>query len=95
MSSGCSFISLVAFIHKNLVMIGILRSLSLFRRTQVKSFFAFLQPTSDLLGLIQVLAIVFGEEPPVFSRSASRPQPPPYPAAGATPYPTPGKRYFV
>ena len=49
-----------------------------------------LQPTSDLLGLIQVLAIIFGEEPPVFSRSALRPHPPPYPAAGATPYPTAG-----
>ena len=62
-----------------------------FRRTQVQVCIYFLQPTSDLLGLIQVLAIVFGEEPPVFSRSASRPQPPPYPAAGATPYPATGQ----
>ncbi|XP_063403448.1 tumor susceptibility gene 101 protein-like [Mytilus trossulus] len=31
-------------------------------------------PDSDLLGLIQLLSIVFEEEPPVFARSASRPQ---------------------
>ncbi|KAK6985507.1 tumor susceptibility 101 protein [Biomphalaria glabrata] len=44
-------------------------------------------PTSDLLSLVQVLALVFGEECPVFSRaSGPRPQQPlPYP--GQPPYP--------
>ncbi|CAC5394602.1 TSG101 [Mytilus coruscus] len=56
-------------------------------------------PQSDLLGLIQILVIVFSEEPPVFSRSASsqnRPPPyqggsqqPPYPAQGGFPMPQP------
>ena len=79
-------------LHKDLVMHKLVHSaVFVFRRTQVQVCISFLQPTSDLLGLIQVLAIVFGEEPPVFSRSASRPQPPPYPAAGATPYPATGK----
>ncbi|KAL5011153.1 hypothetical protein ScPMuIL_013458 [Solemya velum] len=47
-------------------------------------------PQSDLLGLIQILGIVFGEEPPVYSRMPPRPtytpgQPPGVPQA--TPYP--------
>lgn len=45
-------------------------------------------PQSDLLGLIQILLIVFGEEPPVFSRQshmAQTPSPNSYPVAG--PYP--------
>ncbi|XP_063294729.1 tumor susceptibility gene 101 protein [Pelobates fuscus] len=39
-------------------------------------------PPSDLLGLIQILIVVFGEEPPVFSRSAPPAQFPMYPATG-------------
>ncbi|XP_071135228.1 tumor susceptibility gene 101 protein-like [Mytilus edulis] len=56
-------------------------------------------PQSDLLGLIQILVIVFSEEPPVFSRSANsqnRPPPyqggaqqPPYPSQGGFPMPQP------
>ena len=46
------------------------------------------QPTSDLLGLIQVLVIVFGEEPPVFSKTAASNPPRPSYAPGGTPYPT-------
>ncbi|XP_063802420.1 tumor susceptibility gene 101 protein isoform X1 [Pseudophryne corroboree] len=38
-------------------------------------------PPSDLLGLIQILVVVFGEEPPVFSRS-SAPATYMYPATG-------------
>ncbi|XP_071975062.1 tumor susceptibility gene 101 protein-like [Engystomops pustulosus] len=38
-------------------------------------------PPSNLLGLIQILIVVFGEEPPVFSRS-SAPAPYMYPATG-------------
>lgn len=38
-------------------------------------------PQSDLLGLIQVMIVVFGEEPPVFSRPATQ-SPYPFPAAG-------------
>lgn len=52
-------------------------------------------PSSDLLGLIQVMAIVFGDEPPVFSKqAASSATMPPYPmpqqppGAGGMPYPT-------
>lgn len=48
-------------------------------------------PQSDLLGLIQILVIVFSEEPPVFSRTqgSQNPRPPPY-AGGSTqtPYPS-------
>nr|XP_033783744.1 tumor susceptibility gene 101 protein [Geotrypetes seraphini] len=58
-------------------------------------------PQSDLLGLIQVMIVVFGDEPPVFARpSVPAPYPPPYQAtgppnasympgipAGITPYP--------
>ncbi|XP_078309350.1 tumor susceptibility gene 101 protein-like isoform X2 [Crassostrea virginica] len=45
-------------------------------------------PQSDLLGLIQILVIVFGEEPPVFSKSSQMTQSrQPYPGAGSTPYP--------
>ena len=39
-----------------------------------------LQPGSDLTGLIQIMIMIFGEEPPVFSK----PQKPP----SALPYPT-------
>lgn len=31
-----------------------------------------LQPQSDLYGLIQVMIVVFGEEPPVFSRPTTQ-----------------------
>lgn len=40
-----------------------------------------LQPQSDLYGLIQVMIVVFGEEPPVFSRPTTQP---PYQAFQAT-----------
>lgn len=33
------------------------------------SKFYLLQPVNDLLGLLQVLVIVFGKEPPVYSKS--------------------------
>lgn len=47
-------------------------------------------PQSDLLGLIQILVIVFSEEPPVFSKSAAQQsRPPPY-SSGQTPYPAQG-----
>ncbi|NP_001086736.1 tumor susceptibility 101 L homeolog [Xenopus laevis] len=39
-------------------------------------------PPSDLLGLIQILIVVFGEEPPVFSRSTAPAPYPMYPATG-------------
>lgn len=39
------------------------------------------QPQSDLYGLIQVMIVVFGEEPPVFSRPTTQP---PYQAFQAT-----------
>lgn len=39
-------------------------------------------PQSDLLGLIQIMAVVFGEEPPVFSRPAAQSPYPAFPAAG-------------
>ncbi|KAL8619058.1 hypothetical protein ACOMHN_020756 [Nucella lapillus] len=42
-------------------------------------------PRSDLLGLVQILIVTFGEECPVFSRVPARPPPP---NAGQTPYPT-------
>lgn len=32
----------------------------------------FFQPHSDLYGLIQIMIVVFGEEPPVFSRPATQ-----------------------
>jgi hypothetical protein len=53
------------------------------------SLISLFQPQSDLLGLIQILAIVFGEEPPVFSKAAavSAQFHMPYPVAGTTPYP--------
>ena len=35
------------------------------------------QPGSDLLGLVQVLVVVFGEEPPVFSKTSTPQRPPP------------------
>ncbi len=64
-----------------------------------------LQPQSELFGLIQILSIVFGEEPPVFSRQAGAgrgmglgqpPARPPYPATQSqTPYPTAGKIVFI
>ncbi|XP_060119208.1 tumor susceptibility gene 101 protein isoform X3 [Heteronotia binoei] len=39
-------------------------------------------PQSDLIGLIQVMIVVFGEEPPVFSRPTISASYPPYPATG-------------
>ncbi|XP_056604647.1 tumor susceptibility gene 101 protein [Triplophysa dalaica] len=39
-------------------------------------------PQSDLLGLIQVIVVVFGEEPPVFSRPSTQSPFPAFPAAG-------------
>ncbi|XP_040844417.1 tumor susceptibility gene 101 protein isoform X2 [Ochotona curzoniae] len=39
-------------------------------------------PQSDLLGLIQVMIVVFGEEPPVFSRPTASASYPPYQATG-------------
>lgn len=39
-------------------------------------------PQSDLYGLIQVMIVVFGEEPPVFSRPSSQAAYPAFPAAG-------------
>ena len=48
----------------------------------IKLPFAFLlQPQSDLYALIQVMIVVFGEEPPVFSRPTTQP---PYQAFQAT-----------
>lgn len=57
-------------------------------------------PQSDLLGLIQILVIVFSEDPPVFSRAQAlrqqqyqpQSQPPnlPYPPQGGFQMPTPG-----
>lgn len=41
-----------------------------------------LQPQSNLLGLIQMMIMVFGEEPPVFSRPSTQATYPAYPAAG-------------
>lgn len=50
------------------------------------------QPNSDLLGMIQILTIVFGEEPPVYSRSQTAQPPAVSPYPNQTPYPTqPGK----
>ena len=39
-------------------------------------------PQSDLLGLIQVMIVVFGDEPPVFSRPTVSASYPPYQATG-------------
>ncbi|KAM5318906.1 tumor susceptibility gene 101 protein isoform 2-T2 [Glossophaga mutica] len=39
-------------------------------------------PQSDLLGLIQVMIVVFGDEPPVFSRPTMSASYPPYQATG-------------
>uniref|UniRef100_A0A8W8JL61 Tumor susceptibility gene 101 protein n=1 Tax=Magallana gigas TaxID=29159 RepID=A0A8W8JL61_MAGGI len=55
-------------------------------------------PQSDLLGLIQILVIVFGEEPPVFSRQSQMAQSrPPYPGTsqypGQAPYPMQGSGF--
>ncbi|OWK17546.1 TSG101, partial [Cervus elaphus hippelaphus] len=50
---------------------------------------------SDLLGLIQVMIVVFGDEPPVFSRPTVSASYPPYQATGppnSCPYP-PGGQY--
>lgn len=47
-------------------------------------------PQSDLLGLIQILVIVFSEEPPVFSKTqSSQNRPPPY-GGSQPPYPSQG-----
>lgn len=40
------------------------------------------QPQSDLFGLIQVMIVVFGEEPPVFSRPTTQPPYQAFQAAG-------------
>ncbi|XP_012377342.1 tumor susceptibility gene 101 protein isoform X3 [Dasypus novemcinctus] len=45
-------------------------------------------PQSDLLGLIQVMIVVFGDEPPVFSRPTISASYPPYPATGPPNSPT-------
>ncbi|XP_062596651.1 tumor susceptibility gene 101 protein-like isoform X1 [Saccostrea cucullata] len=50
-------------------------------------------PQSELLILVQILVLVFGEEPPVFSKAVPKAQPQsPYPGAGQfqTPYPMQG-----
>lgn len=44
--------------------------------------FPLLQPQSDLYGLIQVMMVVFGEEPPVFSRPTTQPPYQAFQAAG-------------
>lgn len=41
-----------------------------------------LQPQSDLYGLIQVMIVVFGEEPPVFSRPTTQAAYPAFQPAG-------------
>lgn len=53
-------------------------------------------PNSDLLGMIQILSIVFGEEPPVYSRQQPPQQQPirypnqtPYPPTGSSSFPMP------
>lgn len=47
------------------------------------------QPQSDLVGLLQILAIVFSEQCPVFSKSAAMAQQhSQMPAAGYPPYPS-------
>lgn len=56
----------------------------------INDIFYIFQPNSDLLGMIQILTIVFGEEPPVYSKSQT---PLPTSAAmypGQTPYPASG-----
>lgn len=40
------------------------------------------QPQSDLYGLIQVMIVVFGEEPPVFSRPTTQAAYPAFQPAG-------------
>ncbi|ETE69613.1 Tumor susceptibility protein, partial [Ophiophagus hannah] len=40
------------------------------------------RPQSDLIGLIQVMIVVFGDEPPVFSRPTISASYPPYQATG-------------
>ena len=62
-----------------------------------------MQPSSDLIGLIQVMSAVFGENSPVFARGSQPPprptytpaaQPPPsYPGGPARP-PQPGKIFL-
>ncbi|ELU15363.1 hypothetical protein CAPTEDRAFT_155778 [Capitella teleta] len=49
-------------------------------------------PQSDLYGLIQILSIVFGEEPPVFAKSSAGPPRPAYPPQSRPnlPYPNSG-----
>lgn len=48
----------------------------------IKPLLFALQPQSDLYGLIQVMIVVFGEEPPVFSRPTTQGPFPTYQAAG-------------
>lgn len=45
-------------------------------------FFLLVQPESDLFGLIQVMIVVFGEEPPVFARPTTQTAYPGFQAAG-------------
>lgn len=49
-------------------------------------------PQADLIGLFQVLIIVFGEDPPVYSKAAAPPRPsyPPSTQEGNMPYPASG-----
>ena len=53
----------------------------------------FLQPQADLIGLFQVLIIVFGEDPPVYSKVAAPPRPayPPSTQDANLPYPASGE----
>ena len=55
----------------------------------------YLQPQSDLHGLIQLLCLIFAEQPPVFARARPAPGPshpqqqrPTYPPYQPTPYPS-------
>lgn len=50
-------------------------------------------PNSDLVGMIQILTIVFGEEPPVYSK-ASHSQPPQQRYPSQSPYPPTGGQSF-
>ncbi|KAK9882448.1 hypothetical protein WA026_021479 [Henosepilachna vigintioctopunctata] len=50
--------------------------------------------TSDLLGLIQVMIVTFGEQPPVFAKPANKEAPYPVNSFGSSPYmPYPGSTY--
>ncbi|XP_013413928.1 tumor susceptibility gene 101 protein isoform X2 [Lingula anatina] len=47
-------------------------------------------PQSDLFGLIQIMGIIFGENPPVFAKKTGGPPPRPGYPPGGLPYPLPG-----